>query len=81
MRWAKENRDNALAIKRAGKLVLAVDYAKTPVCIADAYAKERAIGFVPYVSVVQLDVVLHEGETKAQKLAARRKAAPPASEP
>jgi cysteinyl-tRNA synthetase, unknown class len=63
-RWAKENRDNALAIKRAGKLVLGVDYAKTPRCIADAYARQRALGFVPYVTVVSLDVVLKEGETK-----------------
>jgi cysteinyl-tRNA synthetase len=59
-RWAKENRDNALAIQREGKLVLGVDYAKTPACIADAYAKQRAIGFVPYVSTVQLDSVQHE---------------------
>jgi DUF1680 family protein len=63
-RWAKENRDNALAIKQAGKLVLGVDYAKTPACIADAYAKQRAIGFVPYVTVVQLDVVRQETETE-----------------
>jgi len=63
-KWCQENRDNAVAIKNAGKLVLGVDYAKTPACIADAYAKQRAIGFVPYVSVVQLDVVLREGETK-----------------
>jgi len=60
-RWAKENRDNAMAIKRAGKLVLAVDYAKKPESIADAYAKERAIGFVPYVTVVQLNSVRREG--------------------
>lgn len=59
-RWAKENRDNALAIKHAGKLVLGVDYCKTPACIADAYAKQRAIGFVPYVSVIQLDSVRPE---------------------
>jgi cysteinyl-tRNA synthetase, unknown class len=64
MKWCEENRQNALAIKRAGKLVLGVDYAKTPACIADAYARQRAWGFVPYVSVVALDVVLKEGETK-----------------
>ncbi|HZZ44821.1 MAG TPA: endo alpha-1,4 polygalactosaminidase [Tepidisphaeraceae bacterium] len=56
-RWSKENRDNALAIKKAGKLVLGVDYAKKPANITDAYAKERAIGFVPYVSTVELDAV------------------------
>lgn len=75
MRWAQENRDNALAIKRAGKLVLAVDYARKPECIADAYLKERAIGFVPYVTVVQLDVVLREGETKPPKPADGKKSA------
>lgn len=64
MKWCEENRQNALAIKRAGKLVLAVDYAKTPVCIADAYAKERAIGFVPYVTVVALDVIRKESADK-----------------
>ncbi len=60
MKWCEENRQNALAIKRAGKIVLAVDYAKTSACIADAYTKERAIGFVPYVTVVALDVVKKE---------------------
>lgn len=70
--WARENRDNALAIKRAGKLILGVDYARTPACIADAYAKQRAIGFVPYVSVVQLDIVLREGQTPPQKPVKRK---------
>jgi hypothetical protein len=46
-----------------------VDYAKTPVCIADAYAKQRAIGFIPYVTVVQLDVVRREDETTRGKAA------------
>jgi cysteinyl-tRNA synthetase len=64
MKWCEENRQNALAIKRAGKLVLGVDYAKTPGCIADAYTRQRALGFVPYVAVLSLDVVLKEGETK-----------------
>jgi cysteinyl-tRNA synthetase, unknown class len=63
-RWAEENRNNALAIKRAGKLVLGVDYARTPACIADAYARQRAIGFVPYVTVVQLDAVHPEPAAK-----------------
>ena len=60
MKWCEENRQNALAIKQAGKLVLAVDYAKTPACITDAYTKERALGFVPYVTVVALDRVSKE---------------------
>ncbi len=64
MKWCEENRQNALAIKRAGKLVLAVDYAKIPTNIADAYAKERAIGFVPYVTTVALDSVKKETPAK-----------------
>ena len=36
-RWCKENRDNALAIKKAGKLILGVDYARKPASIAGAY--------------------------------------------
>ncbi|HVM48327.1 MAG TPA: endo alpha-1,4 polygalactosaminidase [Candidatus Acidoferrum sp.] len=63
MKWCEENRQNALAIRKAGKLVLGVDYAKTPACIADAYARQRALGFVPYVSVVSLDRVLQEHAT------------------
>jgi cysteinyl-tRNA synthetase, unknown class len=65
--WCKVNRDNALAIKKAGKPVLAIDYCTTPECAADAYAKERAIGFVPYVSVRNLDVVLREGQTMPKR--------------
>ena len=63
--WCQENRDNALAIKKAGKLVLGVDYAKKPESIAEAYKMQRAIGFVPYVSVVELNAVFEEGRTKA----------------
>ncbi len=59
-KWCQENRDNAVAIRKAEKLVLGVDYAKKPASIADAYAKQRALGFVPYVSVVGLDVVKKE---------------------
>ena len=59
-RWCKENRDNALAIKKAGKLILGVDYARKPASIAGAYKQQRAIGFVPYVSVVELNAVLKE---------------------
>jgi len=61
--WCRENRDNAIAIKKAGKLLLGVDYAKKAETIKDAYAKQREAGFVPYVSVVNLDIVLKEGET------------------
>lgn len=55
--WCKENRANAIAIKKAGKLVLGVDYAKRSKSVNDAYQKQRKIGFVPYVSVVELDRV------------------------
>ncbi len=54
-RWCKENRDNALAIKEAGKLVLGVDYAREPNTIAEAYRKQKALGFVPYVAEEALD--------------------------
>jgi cysteinyl-tRNA synthetase len=74
MKWAAENRDNALALKRAGKPVFGVDYAKTPDRIADAYAKQRALGFVPYVSVVQLDVVAREGQVPARPSSAKKTA-------
>jgi cysteinyl-tRNA synthetase, unknown class len=58
--WCRENRANALAIRNAGKLVLGVDYAMKPKNIADAYKKQRELGFVPYVSVDALDRVLSE---------------------
>lgn len=70
--WCKENRDNAIAIKNAGKLVLGVDYAKEPASIAGAYKKQRELGFVPYVSVEALDVVLREGKTKAEPVKTKR---------
>ncbi len=55
--WCKENRDNATAIKNAGKMILGVDYAKKEKSIATGYRKQREIGFVPYVSVVELNAV------------------------
>jgi cysteinyl-tRNA synthetase len=55
--WCKENRDNAIAIKKAGKLVLGIDYAKKPASITDAYKKQREIGFIPYVSVQELNII------------------------
>ena len=58
--WNKENRVNALEIKKAGKLVLGVDYAKLPRSIADAYKKQREIGFIPYVGVVELNRVSYQ---------------------
>ena len=41
--------------KNAGKLVLTVDYAGTPANVADAYARSRARGYVPFVTTRDLD--------------------------
>ena len=53
--WCAENREAALAIKAAGKLVLTVDYATQPDNVRAAYAASRADGFVPFVTIVELD--------------------------
>jgi len=63
MDWCQVNRDNALAIRNAGKLVLGVDYAKKSASIVDAYNKERAIGFIPYASVEELDRIQKKNES------------------
>jgi cysteinyl-tRNA synthetase len=44
--------------KAAGKLVLTVDYATTPAHIDDAYAKSLANGYVPFVTVRDLDQLI-----------------------
>lgn len=53
--------------KSAGKLVLTIDYATTPAQVDDAYAKSRARGYVPFVTVRDLDQLIinpgHEPET------------------
>ena len=41
--------------KNAGKLVLTIDYAATPEHVADAYAKSRTKGYVPFVTGRDLD--------------------------
>ena len=56
--WYRENRENAIAILNAGKLVLGADYAKKPQSISDAYRRQSELGFAPYVSVVTLDRVV-----------------------
>jgi len=53
--WCQENREDAQFVKNQGKLLLGVDYAKTPRCIRDSYKRQRLAGFVPYVSVRALD--------------------------
>ncbi|MCS7221680.1 MAG: endo alpha-1,4 polygalactosaminidase [Anaerolineae bacterium] len=55
--WCEENRRNAAAVRAAGKLVLTVDYANQAGHIADAYTRARAAGFVPYVTVRELNVM------------------------
>lgn len=55
--WCIENRDNAAAIAGAGNLVLSIDYANEEANIADAYTQSLAAGFVPYVSVRNLNVM------------------------
>jgi endo-alpha-1,4-polygalactosaminidase (GH114 family) len=62
--WCEENRKNALAIKQAGKKVFGVDYAKKRRCIEEAYKKLRGIGFVPYVSVRELNVIVPENPVR-----------------
>ncbi len=62
--WCEENRKNALAIKQAGKMVFGIDYAKKRRCIEDAYKKLRGIGFVPYVSIRELNVIVPENPVR-----------------
>ncbi|MGC9395723.1 MAG: endo alpha-1,4 polygalactosaminidase, partial [Anaerolineae bacterium] len=53
--WCAGNREAALAVRAAGKLVLTVDYATQPDTIRAAYTQARADGFVPFVTTVELD--------------------------
>ena len=55
--WCYENQKNAAAVAAAGKLVLTIDYASDPANIDSAYEQSLTAGFVPYVSVVNLDVM------------------------
>lgn len=55
--WCFENQRNAAAIHAAGKLVLTIDYATIQTNIDLAYTQSLAAGFVPYVSVRDLDVL------------------------
>jgi len=51
----QERLNHARAIRAAGKLVLTVDYATKVENVQAACQKSRAEGFVPYVTVVDLD--------------------------
>ncbi|MDY7076665.1 MAG: MJ1477/TM1410 family putative glycoside hydrolase [Chloroflexota bacterium] len=44
--------------KSEGKLVLTVDYATTPAHVDDAYTKSQAKGYVPFVTVRDLDQLI-----------------------
>jgi cysteinyl-tRNA synthetase len=53
--YCLENLRNARALRDAGKLVLAVDYAVDPAAVAAACARYRAESFAGYVAVLELD--------------------------
>lgn len=53
--WCYENQDNTADIAAAGKLVLTIDYAVQQANIDSAYTQSIDAGFVPYVSVRNLD--------------------------
>ena len=55
--WCVENRNNAHAIRQQNKVVLTVDYANNSGNITSAYSQSRSYGFVPYASVVSLDIL------------------------
>ena len=55
--WCAENRAHSAAIRSAGKLVLAVDYATQSANIATAQQQARSAGFVPYVSTRDLNEI------------------------
>lgn len=78
-KWCQENRDNALAILQAGKLVLGVDYARKPANVADACRRQRDLGFVPYVSVEPLDGIHAEGSGVSTDSAGRPRRKPVSS--
>lgn len=55
--WCADNRNNAAAIRSAGKFVLSIDYANNMNNIIDAYKKSRMANFIPYTSVRALNVM------------------------
>lgn len=63
--WCKENRQNAIAIKERGKLLLGVDYVRGQKQRSDAYTRQRNAGFVPYASVVELDRYVPEHDFRS----------------
>ncbi|NEC30067.1 glycoside hydrolase [Streptomyces sp. SID8111] len=55
--YCAPNLAGARALRRAGKVVVAIDYANRPENIADACRRYREEGFAGYVTVRDLDVV------------------------
>jgi cysteinyl-tRNA synthetase len=55
--WCYENQRNAAVIRAAGKPVFTIDYANLQTNIDSAYTQSLAAGFIPYVSVRDLDVM------------------------
>jgi len=55
--WCYENQANTAAILAAGKTVLTIDYATTPEMVDLAVTQSTAAGFIPFVSVLSLDIV------------------------
>jgi cysteinyl-tRNA synthetase, unknown class len=55
--WCYENRANAAAVAATGRLVLTVDYANHQENVDYAYSESLAAGFVPYVTVRNLNIV------------------------
>ena len=56
-KWCRENLDHTRALRDAGKLVLAVDYADRPDNMRTACTRYAEEGFVGYVGPVELDEV------------------------
>jgi cysteinyl-tRNA synthetase len=56
--YCAENLAEVRALQKAGKIVLAVDYAKRPANIQKTCQTARKEGFVPYITVVELDRIL-----------------------
>lgn len=56
--WCAENLKNARALRDAGKIVIAIDYASRSENIAEACRRYREEGFVGYVTVLDLDTVV-----------------------
>lgn len=55
--WCQENLTHVRALRDAGKLILAVDYASQPANIAAACSRYAQEGFVGYVTTVDLDTI------------------------